>query len=142
MLPTDHPLLQRHCHVNGKWRDAADGARFPVTDPATGHLIAEVASGTAADAQAALDAAQRAFGPWKDRTATERARALKAWHALLIAHQEDLVDAYQNAMANGVASQVAVTWKRKDGKTVATQVILVPFDVDGERLALHFVRKA
>ena len=90
MLPTDHPLLQRHCHVNGQWRDAADGARFPVTDPATGHLIAEVASGTAADAQAALDAAQRAFGPWKDRTATERARALKAWHALLIAHQEDL----------------------------------------------------
>lgn len=53
--------------------------------------------------------------------------------------QEDLVDAYQEALQNGVASNFPVTWRRKDGKTAKTQVTLVPFDVDGQRLALHFI---
>lgn len=55
------------------------------------------------------------------------------------ASQEDLVDTYQAAMNDGVAATVPVTWRRKDGKTVDTDVILVPLDVDGTRMALHFV---
>lgn len=53
--------------------------------------------------------------------------------------QELLVETYQAAVNDGVAATVPITWKRKDGKTVETEVILVPFDVDGTRLALHFV---
>lgn len=55
------------------------------------------------------------------------------------ASQEALVEAYQAAMNDGVAANVPITWKRKDGKTVDSDVILVPIDVDGERLALHFI---
>ena len=55
------------------------------------------------------------------------------------ASQEVLVDTYQAAMGDGVAANVPITWKRKDGKTVETEVILAPIDVDGTRLALHFV---
>lgn len=55
------------------------------------------------------------------------------------ASQETLVDAYQAAMNDGVAASVPITWKRKDGKTVDSDVILVPLDVDGTRLALHFI---
>jgi hypothetical protein len=55
------------------------------------------------------------------------------------ASQELLVDTYQAAMNEGVAATVPITWKRKDGKTVETTVTLVPFDVDGTRLALHFI---
>jgi hypothetical protein len=55
------------------------------------------------------------------------------------ASQELLVETYQAAMNDGVAANVPITWKRKDGKTVETEVILVPFDVDGTRLALHFI---
>jgi PAS domain S-box-containing protein len=55
------------------------------------------------------------------------------------ASQELLVDTYQAAVNDGVASSVPITWKRKDGKTVETEVILVPIDVDGTRLALHFI---
>jgi PAS domain-containing protein len=55
------------------------------------------------------------------------------------ASQETLVDTYQAAMNDGVAANVPITWKRKDGKTVESDVILVPLDVDGTRLALHFV---
>ena len=55
------------------------------------------------------------------------------------ASQETLVETYQAAMNDGVAASVPVTWKRKDGKTVESDVILVPLDVDGTRLALHFI---
>ena len=55
------------------------------------------------------------------------------------ASQEALVDTYQAAMNDGVAANVPITWKRKDGKTVDSDVILVPLDVDGARMALHFV---
>ena len=55
------------------------------------------------------------------------------------ASQETLVDAFQVALNDGVATSIPVTWKKKDGKTVDTDVILAPIDVDGSRLALHFV---
>lgn len=58
------------------------------------------------------------------------------------ASQERLVDAYQAAVNNGTAGKVPVTWKRKDGKTVDTNVILVPIDVEGQRFALHFIDPA
>ncbi len=56
--------------------------------------------------------------------------------------QHALVHAYQEAIQDGLGSTVSVTWKRKDGKTVATNVILVPIEVGGERLALHFIDPA
>lgn len=55
------------------------------------------------------------------------------------ASQELLVETYQAALNDGVAATVPITWKRKDGKTVESEVTLVPFDVDGTRLALHFI---
>jgi hypothetical protein len=58
------------------------------------------------------------------------------------ASQERLVDAYQDAINDGVASRTPITWKRKDGKTVDTNVILVPLDVEGHRVALHFIDQA
>ncbi|HUR24649.1 MAG TPA: PAS domain-containing protein [Candidatus Thermoplasmatota archaeon] len=54
--------------------------------------------------------------------------------------QGSLVETYQAAINDGVAANVSITWKRKDGKTVDTDVILVPIDVEGARLALHFVK--
>lgn len=56
--------------------------------------------------------------------------------------QESLVDTYQAAINDGVAARIPVTWKRKDGKTVDTNVILVPIDVEGHRVALHFIDEA
>jgi hypothetical protein len=58
------------------------------------------------------------------------------------ASQENLVDTYQAAINNGTAGSIPVTWKRKDGKTVDTNVILVPIDVQGQRFALHFIDPA
>ena len=83
-------LIRRHNLIDGAWTDAADAARFPVTNPANGETIAEVADCTAADARAATDAAARALPAWRDRLPRERAEILRRWHALIVANTEDL----------------------------------------------------
>jgi hypothetical protein len=53
--------------------------------------------------------------------------------------QQDLVGMFQDAMENGVGGMAPVVWKRKDGKGVESDVILVPLEVEGHRVALHFI---
>ena len=53
--------------------------------------------------------------------------------------QSTIVSTYQDAMEQGVGAQVPVTWRRKDGKSVKTRVILVPLEREGHRMALHFI---
>ena len=50
-----------------------------------------------------------------------------------------LVSAFQNAMEKSVASENDITWKKKDGSTVETEVILVPISFQKHTFALHFV---
>ena len=87
---TRNDLIHPQNLIDGKWIDAADAARFPVTNPATGELIVEVANSGAADARAATDAASRAFPAWRDKLPRERAEILRRWHALIVANTEDL----------------------------------------------------
>jgi len=53
-------------YIGGKWVAAASGRSLPVTNPATGEKLTEVALADAADVEAAVAAARRAFdeGPW------------------------------------------------------------------------------
>ncbi|HEY6807714.1 MAG TPA: aldehyde dehydrogenase family protein, partial [Gemmatimonadales bacterium] len=53
--------------INNAWRPAASGKRFPVENPATEEIIAQVALGDAADVDAAVAAARACFdaGPWR-----------------------------------------------------------------------------
>ena len=64
--------------IDGKWVDARDGARFEVVDPATEEVIATAPDSKATDAEAAIDAARRAFdeGPWPRTSERERERVL------------------------------------------------------------------
>ncbi|CAN7618516.1 NAD-dependent succinate-semialdehyde dehydrogenase [Variovorax sp. LjRoot84] len=76
--------------IGAEWREASDARRLDVTDPATDAVFASVPDGTAADARAAVDAAHAAFPAWRAVPAKERARILKRWNDLVMAHQEDL----------------------------------------------------
>jgi len=61
--------------INGEWRDSSSGATMPVVNPATEEVIAEVASATPADVDAAVAAARAALsGPWSKMSARERGR--------------------------------------------------------------------
>ena len=91
MLTLNDPTLLRvDAYVGGRWTPAANGARFAVTNPATGAVIAEVADLDGTDARAAIDAASVAFPAWRGRTAKDRAGVMRKWFELIMAAQEDL----------------------------------------------------
>jgi len=65
-------------YVNGEWVESASGKTFPVYDPATEEIIAQVPDANADDVNRAVGAARAAFdqGPWSCTTAQERGRVL------------------------------------------------------------------
>lgn len=64
--------------VNGQWVSSASGEAFPVFDPSTEEVIAQVASSNATDVDKAVKGARAAFdsGPWPATTAQDRGRIL------------------------------------------------------------------
>ena len=87
-LLNDPTLLKTDALINGQW--VAGTSRFDVNDPATGKKLADVANLGPAQAEAAIDAANTAWGPWKAKTGKERSAILRKWFDLLMANQEDL----------------------------------------------------
>ncbi len=63
--------------IGGEWVEAAEGARFDVTDPATGELVGSAPDAGEADVRAAIDAAAGALDGWKAAPAIQRARILR-----------------------------------------------------------------
>jgi succinate-semialdehyde dehydrogenase/glutarate-semialdehyde dehydrogenase len=86
----DKDLLRRRCYVGGDWVGADDGAVLKVTDPATGEEIGQVPDMGIRETRRAIEAADRAWKPWRDLTAAERGGLLGGWHDLMLEHQEDL----------------------------------------------------
>ena len=62
--------------IGGEWTTAAEGGTMDVLNPATGETIAQVPACTAADVDAAVEAAKAALPEWLDSTPAERAEVL------------------------------------------------------------------
>ena len=56
--------------------------------------------------------------------------------------KEIVSSAYWDAMNKMIGSTVKVTWKKKDGGTINSTVILVPMVYNGHLFAIHFVTSA
>ena len=71
-------MIRYRMHINGERVEAARGSWFPVYDPSTEEIIAEVSDADAADVDRAAQAARSAFdsGPWPQMTPQERGRLL------------------------------------------------------------------
>src|SRR6201988_4932076 len=65
-------------HINGEWVASKSAKTFPVYDPASEEIIAQVPDANAEDVNRAVGAARAAFeeGPWATTTAQERGRVL------------------------------------------------------------------
>jgi len=63
-------------YIGGSWVAAQNGGRWPLVDPGTEDVMAEIPYGDAADARAALDAAAEAFVAWSRKNPYERAAFL------------------------------------------------------------------
>src|SRR5882757_8144450 len=64
--------------INGEWVASKTNKSFPVYDPSTEEVIAQVPEANAEDVNRAVAAAKVAFeeGPWATTTAQERGRVL------------------------------------------------------------------
>ncbi|WP_118184370.1 5-carboxymethyl-2-hydroxymuconate semialdehyde dehydrogenase [Paraburkholderia phosphatilytica] len=74
--------------INGKPAAARD--YFETVNPATQEVLAEVASGTAADVAAAVQAAKEAFPAWADKPAAERAKLIRRLGELIVKNVPEL----------------------------------------------------
>jgi succinate-semialdehyde dehydrogenase/glutarate-semialdehyde dehydrogenase len=84
----DASLLKSDGLVNGQWVSSQN--TFPILDPATGQLLAEVANLGPSHAIDAIAAANAAWPAWRAKTAKERSIILRKWFDLLMANAEDL----------------------------------------------------
>ena len=67
----DQPRTLRN-FVGGAHVDPADGRTADLVDPTTGRVFATAPVSSAADVDAAMSAAEKAFEGWRDSTPSER----------------------------------------------------------------------
>jgi succinate-semialdehyde dehydrogenase / glutarate-semialdehyde dehydrogenase len=84
----DQSLLKSNALINGEW--VGGSKRFDVVDPATGQKLVDVANLGAVETRHALEAANRAWPAWRNKTAKERAAVMMKWFHLLHQHANDL----------------------------------------------------
>ena len=94
MTPVSELIAVRHTdlYINGEWRPASDGQRIEVQDPASGEVIATVASGSVQDALQAVAAAHSALKSWATRAPRERAEILRRAFDLMMRERDKLAE--------------------------------------------------
>jgi acyl-CoA reductase-like NAD-dependent aldehyde dehydrogenase len=85
--------------INGKWKDAADGAVFDVYSPSSGEKLASCAQAADQDVDEAIDAAWEAFASWKLKSPAERSKILTRIGDIINQNKEEL--AIIESMDNG-----------------------------------------
>jgi phenylacetaldehyde dehydrogenase len=86
-------LGSSHQHfINGRFVAGSTGKTIPVIDPTSGLQVAAVPAGEAADVDAAVNAARRAFdeGPWRKMRGADRERLLLRLADLLEANASEI----------------------------------------------------
>jgi succinate-semialdehyde dehydrogenase / glutarate-semialdehyde dehydrogenase len=75
----DRELLRSAAYVGGAWVAADGGATFPVTDPATGAVIASLPAMGATETGQAVESARQALPSWRAMPSIDRSRILRRW---------------------------------------------------------------
>ncbi|MFK7992835.1 MAG: aldehyde dehydrogenase family protein [Granulosicoccus sp.] len=79
------------CFIGNAWIPSCEGARLDLINPSNGEPICQIARGTAADINKAVEHAQEALdGTWGKLTATERGRILARIGDLVLAKADQL----------------------------------------------------
>ena len=115
--------MQRYSHwIDGKPHQPAGDAWLDVHAPASGEVIAQVAAGAAADVDAAMQAAQRAFPTWSSLPNSKRAEWL-----------ERLADALEDRL-----EEVAQAESRDGGKPITlARDVEIPRAISNLRFFAH-----
>ncbi len=110
--------------INGESVEAQSGETFATYDPGTGEKIADVAKGGTEDAEAAIEAARKAFdeGPWPKMSGKERSEKLLAFAGAVADNAEELAELEARdsggtirkaQMADLTVTQASIEWFAK-----------------------------
>jgi succinate-semialdehyde dehydrogenase/glutarate-semialdehyde dehydrogenase len=139
-LLADPTLLKSDLFIAGRWTPSSDGSRRPVTNPATGETIVEVAIATLDDVRAAISAAEGARKSWGLTTAVDRARILRRWFTLIQENVDDLATILTLEQGKPLAEARGeilygasfIEWFAEEGKRLYGETI--PTNVSSRRL--------
>jgi len=93
-----------HCtYIGGAWREVHGNGQADVVNPATGQVVARIALGDAADVDAAVEAASRAFPAFANTTREDRAALLRRIHGLIEERKELFAQALMTEMGAPIA---------------------------------------
>jgi len=90
-------------YVGGQWTASSSSDALDVTNPATGEVLARVPLSSAADLDAAVQAARAALPEWRAVSVIERARKLFALREGLDARREELARSVTTEMGKTLA---------------------------------------
>ena len=128
-------------YIDGGWHKTAE--RFDVINPATEEVIASVASADIADADKALDAAERAMADWAARTPRARSEVLrKAWELMTarldhFAHLITLENGKAGADAKGEATYAAEFFRWFAEEAVRADGMITHAPASGARIMVQ-----
>jgi malonate-semialdehyde dehydrogenase (acetylating)/methylmalonate-semialdehyde dehydrogenase len=102
MITTESAVGLVGFYINGTWEKPEGRKTLPVTNPATGAVLAEAPLANEADVDRAVRTAHEAFLKWRDVPVVDRVQVLYRFKALLEEH----------------AAEVAAILTRENGKTI------------------------
>ncbi len=127
-------LVSGNAFIAGAWSASDSGETQAVTNPATGGVIAEVATCGTAETRRAIAAAFEAQKIWKLKTVKERSALLRTWFNLIMENQQDLsiiLSAEQGKPLAEAAGEIAyganyIEWFAEEAKRVYGDTIPQP----------------
>ncbi len=84
--------FRQNAFINGKWVESVHQESFPVVNPATNEVIAQVALLSESDVLSAVESAQSAQRLWAKASVRERSVVLHKINELLLIHQDALAE--------------------------------------------------
>ncbi|MPZ72043.1 MAG: aldehyde dehydrogenase family protein [Nitriliruptorales bacterium] len=132
-IPTD-------LFIGGRWRGSSSGETFPVTDPATGEVIAEVANGAVEDGLAAVKAAHEALPAWSRTPPRERGEILRRAWELMTENADALAELIVREMgkampdAKGEIAYAAEFFRWYSEEAVRNRGMVVPAPAGDKRI--------
>lgn len=130
----DPSLLKTQAYINGQWVDSKDKETIQITNPASGEVIAEVASCGESETNIAIQHAEEAMQSWKVKPAKERSIILRKWFDLVMENQEDLAQILTTEQGKPIAEargEIAfgasyIEWFAEEAKRVYGDTIPAP----------------
>ncbi len=126
--------------INGEWVEAANGGTWALTNPATEDVIQQIAFGGAADAEAAIEAAAKAFPAWAGKTPYQRAEVLMKAATWILERAEEIAPVTTEECGKPLSESLAewrsaanyLIWNAEECKRAYGRVI--PARLPGRRI--------